>query len=331
MNQFEQLAERTIASMGDVFHDANYYPVTECHECGARLCYTGAPGDGACPACHTHIGSPGERQHQQIAEALTEAFEQIAHKPQCPFCHEYTTPAEPKLKTDTRTFLCQCGAAATLNFHPPISTESKERARKKPGPRPDLALRTSILNYIVEHKKANDGLSPSRRSIQQDLDVASVNTVHNHIVALEQQGVIKRHGRGIIVHAGRWTHTDEKTPPACNSCKCEMKADLLSLGLERDSGYRYKCIACGATTSILHSGPGHKPPPLVGRIPDTIAEERREKYSLLDVTLNGKPAAIKGFRLHFAQIVELDAHGPCVEFTWDAVARIVEKGGNFES
>jgi len=205
MNTLQRLAEQTIAQMGDVFHDADDYMRTECPECGTRLCYTAATGEGVCGNCKASLGSPGDVQHAQIVESLVEVFETVVHRPACLYCQSPMTPSDPKLKQNARTFLCECGAVATLRFHPPISTESA-----KPGPKPDLALAGRILAHIIEHKRANDGLSPSYRSIRRTLDLGSTNIVLRNIVALEEQGLITRHERGIIVNGGRWTHTDKE-------------------------------------------------------------------------------------------------------------------------
>lgn len=208
MSALEQLAEQTIAQMGDVFHDADDYMRTECPECGTRLCYTAATGEGVCGNCKASLGSPGDVQHAQIVESLVEALETVAHRPICSYCQSPMTPSEPKHKQDARTFLCECGTAATLCFHPPISTESArpEPARKKPGPKPDPTLAGRILAYIIECKRANDGLSPSYRDIRRALSLGSTNMVLRNIVALEKQGLITRHEHGIIVRGGGWTH-----------------------------------------------------------------------------------------------------------------------------
>ena len=58
-----------------------------------------------------------------------------------------------------------------------------------------------------------------------------------------------------------------------------------------------------------------------------------QKYELISarVTLDGKPAKISGARMQFATVATLDASGAAVEFSWQAVARIVAAGGKFKS
>lgn len=216
MNTLQQLAEQTLAQMGDVFH----YPDEHSDEVACPNCdemYHGAnwihwhkkPSEQrTCPACGTWIGLPSERQHAGLVEDLVAAFETLVRRTVCPFCSALMIPTQPAFKQDPRAFLCECGAVASLYLHPPISTESAkpEPARRKPGPKPDLSLAGRILAHIIEHKCANDGLSPSYRGIRRALNLGSTNMVLRNIVALEDQGLITRHESGIIVNGGRWAH-----------------------------------------------------------------------------------------------------------------------------
>jgi hypothetical protein len=47
------------------------------------------------------------------------------------------------------------------------------------------------------------------------------------------------------------------------------------------------------------------------------------------VTLNGKPAVIMGRLSSFATVASLDGTNR-VEYSWDAVERIIKNGGKFE-
>ena len=58
-------------------------------------------------------------------------------------------------------------------------------------------------------------------------------------------------------------------------------------------------------------------------------DERRDAYSNLRVTLNGKPADISGFRNRFATVWARGVGS--AEWSWDAVERIVKAGGRFKA
>jgi hypothetical protein len=47
-------------------------------------------------------------------------------------------------------------------------------------------------------------------------------------------------------------------------------------------------------------------------------------------TLNGKPARISGYRRRFATVTQ-SSSGLSAEWSWQAVQRVVSKGGHFES
>ena len=58
-------------------------------------------------------------------------------------------------------------------------------------------------------------------------------------------------------------------------------------------------------------------------------DERRDAYSDLRVTLNGKPAQIMGFRNRFGTV---SARGVGrADWSWDAIERIVKAGGKFKA
>lgn len=58
-----------------------------------------------------------------------------------------------------------------------------------------------------------------------------------------------------------------------------------------------------------------------------------QKYDLIDqrVTLDGKPAKISGARQEFATVATIATDGPAVQFSWEAVSRVVAAGGAFKS
>ena len=49
------------------------------------------------------------------------------------------------------------------------------------------------------------------------------------------------------------------------------------------------------------------------------------------ITLDGAPARISGLFRPFALVSRRDGKGGDVEFSWEAVARIVARGGSFSS
>jgi len=72
---------------------------------------------------------------------------------------------------------------------------------------------------------------------------------------------------------------------------------------------------------------------------DHIAQERRQGFcadslarcrSRNPVTLNGRPAVIRGAFQDFAT-VEQEREGLGCEYSWPAVARVMAKGGAFQS
>ncbi len=63
-----------------------------------------------------------------------------------------------------------------------------------------------------------------------------------------------------------------------------------------------------------------------GFVADSLARCRSDNPA----TLNGRPAIIRGAFQPFAHI-EQEREGLVCEFSWPAVARIMEKGGAFKS
>ena len=64
----------------------------------------------------------------------------------------------------------------------------------------------AIVNYMVR----TAGVPPTRRELQDILNVGSSNTVTYNLYALAQKGYITiedREARGIRVIGGRWTYT----------------------------------------------------------------------------------------------------------------------------
>lgn len=60
-------------------------------------------------------------------------------------------------------------------------------------------------------------------------------------------------------------------------------------------------------------------------------DERIALVETRGVTLDGQPAKIGGYSLPFAQVRLLSGKGGPVEYAWETVARIVAKGGRFQS
>lgn len=51
--------------------------------------------------------------------------------------------------------------------------------------------------------------------------------------------------------------------------------------------------------------------------------EERAKLCEAEVTLDGEPAKVSGYRLPFAQVRRKDGKGGAVEFAWPTVAHVV--------
>lgn len=56
-----------------------------------------------------------------------------------------------------------------------------------------------------------------------------------------------------------------------------------------------------------------------------------DKANAMGITLDGQPAAMAGARNTFGVVRLLSGKGGDVEFSWSAIARILDKGGNFAS
>lgn len=54
------------------------------------------------------------------------------------------------------------------------------------------------------------------------------------------------------------------------------------------------------------------------------------KLCSMPATLNGLRAAVSGVRAPFAKVTQIST-GLSVEFSWPAAARIIAKGGDFQS
>jgi SOS-response transcriptional repressor LexA len=65
-----------------------------------------------------------------------------------------------------------------------------------------------IFDFVVEYKRAHDGMSPSLREIQERLGAPSHNVVYRCLRRLVADGRIVMHekgaARGIIVVGGAW-------------------------------------------------------------------------------------------------------------------------------
>ena len=61
-----------------------------------------------------------------------------------------------------------------------------------------------------------------------------------------------------------------------------------------------------------------------------MTKEDRAALCESRVTLNGRPAKISGYGLPFATVTDRQT-GLSAEWSWEAVARIVARSGNFQS
>jgi hypothetical protein len=70
-----------------------------------------------------------------------------------------------------------------------------------------------VFRYVVEFKRAHDGISPTVREIAGGCRLGTT-TVVNHLRILQQQKKIRAMGfgysRGIVVAGGRWVITEER-------------------------------------------------------------------------------------------------------------------------
>lgn len=61
-----------------------------------------------------------------------------------------------------------------------------------------------VYNYIVEYKRANDGLFPTIREIVHACAINTTSLVVYTLRELEVLGLLKRDGKRRIVIGGRW-------------------------------------------------------------------------------------------------------------------------------
>lgn len=84
---------------------------------------------------------------------------------------------------------------------------------------------------------------------------------------------------------------------------------------------------------VLQKALGQRAESAQEALPDsapTTPEEKRDAYSDLDVTLDGKPAQIMGFRNRFGTIAQYP-RGASHEWAWETIYRIAKRGGDFKS
>ncbi len=79
------------------------------------------------------------------------------------------------------------------------------------GINPDQATRKKVMAFIVNHKQAHDGNSPSLDEVMAGVGLSSKSVARYHLIKLEQLGLIrmpnKKDARGIQVIGGHWTPT----------------------------------------------------------------------------------------------------------------------------
>ena len=66
---------------------------------------------------------------------------------------------------------------------------------------------------------------------------------------------------------------------------------------------------------------------------EPVTEEVREKrmeFCMAKVTLNGQRARVSGIQNPFATVTQFNS-GLSAEWSWEAVERVIAKGGNFQS
>jgi SOS-response transcriptional repressor LexA len=76
--------------------------------------------------------------------------------------------------------------------------------------------REVIFKFIVRHKKAHDGNSPSSREIMKECGISSTSVVHYHLAVMEREGTIrlwKGKTRLIEVVGGDWKWHEEYIQP----------------------------------------------------------------------------------------------------------------------
>lgn len=59
-----------------------------------------------------------------------------------------------------------------------------------------------------------------------------------------------------------------------------------------------------------------------------MTDEQKAELCATPVTLNGRPAVISGWKQPFATVKVLNG-GLSIDYSWQAVACIVERGGDF--
>ena len=72
-----------------------------------------------------------------------------------------------------------------------------------------------LFDFIVQHKIANDGQSPTIREMRDETDITSTSVVNYYLDTLVDHGLIRRvdkESRGIQVIGGKWTYHDPGTP-----------------------------------------------------------------------------------------------------------------------
>lgn len=78
----------------------------------------------------------------------------------------------------------------------------------------NLVAKRRVFDFIVKHKRAHDGNSPSSREIMDAAHVSSTSMVHFYLDALERDGKIRlEYGRSrrIEIVGGEWQWHEEYT------------------------------------------------------------------------------------------------------------------------
>lgn len=76
--------------------------------------------------------------------------------------------------------------------------------------------RAAILKFIIDFKRAHDGIAPSMREMMKAFKIPSTSIMHYILADLETSGAITLlpFSRGIIVTGGRWVSPSPSSPLA---------------------------------------------------------------------------------------------------------------------
>jgi SOS-response transcriptional repressor LexA len=89
-----------------------------------------------------------------------------------------------------------------------------QQAIRRHRPRPLVPRHRAVLEFIIAHKRAHDGNSPTVREICDHCGISSTSVGNYALTALARRGFIRLaeggHSRSIEVIGGAWTY---QAPP----------------------------------------------------------------------------------------------------------------------